>query len=144
LTGGFVDCIRKRSDPAAAADVARMVRALQSAEAACKEPVCYLISGDLAHIGPKFEDRRKAEGEWLRESRNKDEEILKTLEEADPGEFFATIAREKNSRRICGLPPTWLTLAAAQPRRGRVLHYQQYAHPDGHESVSFAAAAFYA
>jgi MEMO1 family protein len=32
----------------------------------------------------------------------------------------------------------------ARPRSGKVLHYQQYAHPEGHESVSFAAAAFYA
>jgi AmmeMemoRadiSam system protein B len=103
-----------------------------------------VISGDLAHIGPKFEDRRKAAGAWLTESRDKDGEILRTLEAADPAAFFRTIAEEKNARRICGLPPTWLTLEVARPKIGRVLHYQQYAHPQGHESVSFAAIAFYA
>ena len=39
--------------------------------------------------------------------------------------------------------PMWLTLAAARPTTGRVLHYQQFVHPEGFESVSFAAAAFY-
>jgi MEMO1 family protein len=144
LTGGLSDRVQKRADPAGADDIARMVQALRTAEAACAEPVCYVISGDLAHIGPKFEDQRKAAGVWLAQSRDKDHEILKTLETADPAAFFDVIAREKNARRICGLPPTWLALEVARPRSGKVLHYQQYAHPEGHESVSFAAAAFYA
>lgn len=143
LTGGLADRVRKKADPAEADDIARMVAALRAAEAACGEPACYVISGDLAHIGPKFDDRRKAAGAWLAQSREKDAEILKTLEAADPAAFFGVIAGEKNARRVCGLPPTWLTLAAARPRAGKVLHYQQYAHPQGHESVSFAAAAFY-
>jgi AmmeMemoRadiSam system protein B len=144
LTGGMTDRVRKRADPAEAEDYARMVAALKAAEAACAEPVCYIISGDLAHIGRKFEDRRKAAGAWLAHSRTKDGAILRTLEAADPAAFFHVIAREKNARRICGLPPTWLTLETIRPRAGRVLHYQQYAHPEGFESVSFAAAAFYA
>jgi AmmeMemoRadiSam system protein B len=143
LTGSIADRVRKKSDPAGAADVARMVEALRKAEAACAEPVCYVISGDLAHIGPKFGDRRKAAGPWLEESRAKDESILKTLEAADPGEFFGSIAAEQNRRRICGLSPTWLTLAVTRPKVGKVLHYQQFVHPEGRESVSFAAAAFY-
>ena len=121
-----------------------MVTALRAAEAASAEPVCYIISGDLAHIGPKFDDRRKATGAWLAQSREKDEAILQTLEAADATAFFDVIAAEKNARRICGLSPTWLTLEVAKPRSGKVLHYQQFAHPQGHESVSFAAAAFYA
>ena len=39
--------------------------------------------------------------------------------------------------------PTYLTLEAIRPRKGKVLHYQQFVHPQGFESVSFAAAAFY-
>ena len=82
-------------------------------------------------------------GPWLAASREQDQGILKQIERADPKGYFETIAAEDDARRICGLPPTWLTLAAARPKKGRVLHYQQYAHPQGHESVSFAAAAFY-
>ncbi|MFO0822067.1 MAG: AmmeMemoRadiSam system protein B [Gemmataceae bacterium] len=144
LTGSIHDCMNRNSDPANAADLSRMVAALRAAEAACSEPVCYLISGDLAHIGPKFGDKRKAEGPWLEESRAKDAEILKSLETAQAGAFFETIAAEQNKRRICGLSPTWLTLETIKPRTGKVLHYQQFVHPQGKESVSFAAAAFYA
>jgi len=143
LTGSMHDCIHDRSDPAKAPDLGRMVAALRAAETACSEPVCYLISGDLAHIGPKFRDKRRAAGPWLVESRAKDAEILKTLEGASASAFFDGIAAEQNRRRICGLSPTWLTLEATKPRVGKVLHYQQFVDPQGQESVSFVAAAFY-
>ncbi|MBA4191419.1 MAG: AmmeMemoRadiSam system protein B [Planctomycetaceae bacterium] len=143
LVGSMHDCIHRKTDPANAADLARMVSALRAAEAACSEPVCYLISGDLAHIGPKFGDKRKAAGPWLDESKAKDADILKSLEAATAGAFFEGIAAEQNKRRICGLSPTWLTLEVTKPRTGKVLHYQQFVHPQGKESVSFAAAAFY-
>ncbi len=143
LVGSFRDRVLKKADPGASEDIRRIVGALRQAEAACAEEVCYLISGDLAHIGPKFGDRKKAKEPWLSSSRARDAEILKSLESADPATYFQTIAEERDTRRICGLSPTWLTLMAAQPRSGSVLHYQQYIDPAGHESVSFAAAAFY-
>jgi MEMO1 family protein len=143
LTGSIQDCVRGRSDPATSPDIARMVSALRAAEAACPEPVCYVISGDLAHIGPKFGDKQRAAGPWLADNRERDAAILKSLETATPGAFFDGIAAENNSRRICGLSPTWLTLEVTKPKTGKVLHYQQFVHPQGKESVSFAAAAFY-
>ena len=143
LVGSFDDCVDGGISPADAPDIAKMIAALQAAEEACPDKVCYLISGDLAHIGPKFGDRKKAAGRWLAESEGHDRAILARIERADPACYFKTIAAEKDRRRICGLPPTYLTLATIRPRHGRVLNYQQFVHPDGHESVSFAAAAFY-
>ncbi|MCE9566616.1 MAG: AmmeMemoRadiSam system protein B [Planctomycetes bacterium] len=68
LVGSMDDHVRRETDPSHTADLSRMVSALRLAEAACAEPVCYLISGDLAHIGPKFGDKRQAAGSWLDES----------------------------------------------------------------------------
>jgi hypothetical protein len=121
-----------------------MVDALRRAEAECPEPVCYIISGDLAHIGPKFGDRGPLTAEFLAESRARDEAILKQTEAVDPAGYFSLVAAEGDRRRICGLPPTWLALQAIRPNRGRVLHYDRYVHPRGTESVSFASVAFYA
>ncbi len=143
LVGSFGEFVDDGNHPGTGRDVARMTAALRAAEAAAGEPVCYVISGDLAHIGPKFGDRQRAEGPWLAESEAQDRAILTAVEKADAVGYFDTIASEQDVRRICGLPPTYLTLAAARPRAGRVLHYQQFVHPKGHESVSFAAAAFY-
>jgi AmmeMemoRadiSam system protein B len=143
VVGSFSDCVDDGTHPSEAEDVTRMVNALRAAEAACPDPVCYVISGDLAHIGPKFRDKEKVHLEWLAESEKQDRRLLTHLEAADTAGYFGVIAAEEDRRRICGLPPTVLTLEAVRPRAGKVLHYQQFVHPRGEESVSFAAAAFF-
>src|SRR5205807_7438522 len=124
-------------------DVRRMVKALRRAEKDVKEPVCYVISGDLAHIGPKFGDRERVGEDLLVRSREQDHIILRRAEAADPAGYFRVIADEGDRRRICGLPPTYTVLETARPASGKLLHYGQYAHPRGYESVSFASVAFY-
>jgi AmmeMemoRadiSam system protein B len=144
LVGSFADCVDSGTDPATMPDIARMVEALRRVETECPESVCYIISGDLAHIGPKFGDRGTLKSSTLTQSRERDQAILRRAEAADVDGYFRVIAEEGDARRICGLPPTWTVLKAAMPTRGRVLHYDQYVHPRGSESVSFASAAFYA
>jgi AmmeMemoRadiSam system protein B len=143
LVGSFSDCVASQTPPDQVESIRRMAAALRDAEAAAGEPVCYIVSGDLAHVGPKFGDPEPVGEPFLTESRRKDDAILQTLKSADASRYFRLIAAEEDARRICGLPPTSVALLAARPGWGEVLHYQQYVHPQGHESVSFAAAAFY-
>jgi len=143
VVGPFQDSIEAGSLPALRPDVARMIEALRKADAETREPICYVISGDLAHIGPKFDDPELVAEPWLSRRREQDRGILRQAEAADPAGYFQVIADEGDRRRICGLPPTYTLLEAIQPRRGKLLHYDQYVHPHGHESVSFASMAFY-
>lgn len=145
LVGSFHDCVRSGQSPATRPEIARMVAALRSAEKETAEPVCYIISGDLAHIGPKFDDPQPVTLQQLEHSQRRDQRILSRLTAAtgpDPELYFEEIAAEQDERRICGLPPTWLTLQVAQPKQARQVAYRQYAHPQGVESVSFASAVF--
>ena len=142
VVGPFHDAVATGRDPARCDDIGRMVAALRAAEAETKEPVCYLISGDLAHIGPKFGDRKLLAEPDLAASRARDQAILRQTETAAPAGFFREIADEGDERRICGLPPAYTVLEAVRPGSGRVLHYDQYAHPAGLESVSFASVVF--
>jgi len=143
VVGSFQDAVMTRTSPAECGDIAGMIAALKKVEEETKEPICYIISGDLAHLGPKFEDPEPVRQPALLHSREKDQEILRKAEDADAAGYFRVIAGEQDARRICGLPPTFLALEAFQPRRGKVLHYDQYVHPRGYESVSFASVAFY-
>jgi AmmeMemoRadiSam system protein B len=144
VVGSFFDCVNSRSQPSHCQDIRHMIDALRRVEKELTEPICYLISGDLAHIGPKFGDRRLAISPWLEESRQRDHVILRQLAAASADGYFDAVAEEADARRICGLPPTYLTLQAARPTWGKVLDYDQYNHPRGLESVSFASMAFYA
>ncbi len=143
VVGPFQDSIEAGSRPALRPDIARMVAALRRAEAETQESICYIISGDLAHIGPKFGDPEPVSESFLNHSRDQDHAILGQAEAADPARYFQVIADEGDRRRICGLPPTYTLLEAIQPRHGKLLHYDQYVHPRGFESVSFASVAFY-
>ncbi len=143
VVGPFWDHVVTRRPPGKTSDVARMAQALHVVEREMAEPICYIISGDLAHIGPKFGDATRVNRSEQNQSRQRDREILGQLEKADAKGFFEVIAAEQDARRICGLPPTFTALEALQLGRGKVLHYDQYQHPRGHESVSFASVAFY-
>jgi AmmeMemoRadiSam system protein B len=144
VVGSFHDCVRGQRSPTDCADIRRMVDALRRVEAAWHEPICYLISGDLAHIGPKFGDTASVSSPWLARSRDGDFAILRQAELADADGYFRVVASENDARRICGMPPTYLTLQAARPASGKLFHYDRYIHPRGYESVSFASMAFYA
>lgn len=143
LCGSYRDAVKSNTLPNELPEVRRMIAALKAAEAEAGEEVCYLISGDLAHIGPKFDDPVPVDQEWLNRSRTQDLKILDQITAANPSAYYQTIASEGDVRRICGLPPTYLALEVAQPQFGKVLHYQQYFDPSGFESVSFASAGFY-
>jgi AmmeMemoRadiSam system protein B len=143
VVGSFFDCIQGQRHPYACPDIQLMIQSLHRVEQELREPVCYLISGDLAHIGPKFGDRCRAAGPWLEQSRDSDFAILKQAERADPDRLFNVVAAEEDARRICGLPPSYVALQAARPATGKLLDYDQYVHPHGFESVSFASMAFY-
>lgn len=142
LVGSFFDCVGDRTRPDKREDVARMIKALRLAEAESGESICYVISGDLAHIGPKFDDENLVDDVILKHSRTQDDLLLERASAADADGYFDTIAAENDARRICGLPPTYVTLGAAKPTSGKLLHYGRFVHPEGFESVSFASMAF--
>jgi MEMO1 family protein len=143
VVGSFEDAVLTGGQPRDQADVVRMIEALRKNEAETPEPICYIISGDLAHLGPKFDDPEPVREPLLKHSRMQDEAILKRAEAVDTAGYFEIIAAEKDCRRICGLPPTYTVLEAFAPSRGRLLHYDQYVQSRGFESVSFASMAFY-
>jgi AmmeMemoRadiSam system protein B len=144
VVGAFDDATQRGRAPAEFDDIGRMIEALKRAEAQTKEPICYLISGDLAHLGPKFNPgRAPLESSEIQHSQRQDRALLGRLEDADLAGYFRILTQEKDVRAICGFPPTYTVLEALKPRRGKMLNYSCYKDPSGFESVSFASMAFY-
>jgi MEMO1 family protein len=144
VVGSFHDATLMGHGPAELEDIGRMVEALRRAEAETPDKICYLISGDLAHIGPKFHaGQPPITGKVLAHSRLQDWALLDQLEHVNAKGFFHILAAEQDARAICGFPPAYTVLDAIQPRSGKVLHYDRYVHPKGFESVSYASMGFY-
>lgn len=141
LVGSFHESVEENSEPMARPEIARMVAALRSAEAESGEEVCYISSGDLAHIGEKFGDSwiiDEARGQWCQEA---DEQLLAHMATGTARSLFDCVAAEKDERRICGYPPTYTMMQIMGNTRGELLRYDQYRDP--REIVSFASMAFY-
>ena len=93
IVGSFQDVIARGQEPHEQADIGRMIAALRTVEAETAEPICYIISGDLAHIGPQFGDPEALSDGFLKRSREQDEAILRQTDKADPAGYFQVIAR---------------------------------------------------
>jgi MEMO1 family protein len=142
VVGAFHDCVLDGQMPSFRQDIARMVQALRCAAAETREPICWLISGDLAHIGRKFNRDQQLTAALLQRSRERDHALLRRAALGDAEGYFQIIAREQDERNICGFPPTLLLFETMKPRAGRLLHYA--AHVDGQtdSSVSWASMVF--
>jgi hypothetical protein len=138
------DMLQEPNSTSVPDDVARMVQALRQAREAAGEPVCFIISGDLAHIGPKFGDKAGLPDAFLAHSRDQDMQLMAAAANGSAQGYRQILAGEKDARRICGFPPTWLTLQVLGPCAGKLLRYDQHVHPKGRESVSFASMVFQA
>jgi AmmeMemoRadiSam system protein B len=122
--------------------LSKILKALRAAEAEANEPVCYLLSGDLAHIGPKFEDPVKLDKDRIVSSRGRDRIVLNHLVHGSANDFLTEVASEGNSRNICGVAPFWYGLKLMGEHPGSLIHYQQFIDPKWRESVSFASVAY--
>jgi AmmeMemoRadiSam system protein B len=142
VVGAFHDCVLAHQTPGQRGDIARMVEALRCAFEETREPICFLVSGDLAHLGPKFTPGQRLSAALLERSTAQDRALIRQAEASDPAGYFQIVAREQDERNICGFPPTYLLLEALRPRMGRLLHYDRFVHPQGLSSVSWAAMVF--
>ena len=125
-------------------DVQHMVQALKETLDYYPQPVCLLSSVDLAHIGPRYGDSFKPHGGTVREHNEADHRLLEIVSNADAEAFAHMLVRERNQRRICGLPPIYTMLKTLEGTvKGELLRYD-YTKVDNEGSfVTFASLALY-
>jgi len=124
--------------------ILHMTLSLQESLASSPRQVCLLSSVDLAHIGPRYGDPFRPHAGTVREHDEADHRLLETISSADAEGFASILVRERNRRRICGLPPLYLMLKALEGTAvGELLNYDS-TEVDGEGSfVTFASMAFY-
>jgi hypothetical protein len=133
-------------DPASDARVARFVDGVRSLVDSGRGRVVVVAGADLAHVGPRFGDEQPYSDDERRELEVTDRESLDLAVALDPRGFWSHVARDLESRRVCGLAPIWSLLRSlgASGARGDVLHYEQTVDPEDGSIVSHAAVGFYA
>lgn len=103
----------------------------------------YLAGADLAHVGPRFGDADPLDAEDRGSLERRDQATLVAAGRGDAAAWFDEIRKERDRRRVCGLPPIFALLEAAQPGAGRVAAYAQCpADENGGSIVSIASLVY--
>ena len=120
--------------------VPRFLGALGETIAASERRVCVIAGVDLAHVGPRFGDAAQNTAASLDRVAREDRRMLEAVTASEAAAFFASVAADGDSRRICGLSPIYAFLRALPGSRGELLRYAQWPDPQG--AVTYCAAAF--
>ncbi|MBI4590043.1 MAG: AmmeMemoRadiSam system protein B [Candidatus Rokubacteria bacterium] len=128
------------SDPEADRRIPRFFDALRDTVAASTRRVCLIAGVDLAHVGPRFGDPEPVGAARLARVEREDRAMLEAVAAVDAGAFYDSVAKDSDSRRICGLSPIYTLLRSLPPAHGRLLRYAQWPDPQG--VVSFASLVF--
>ncbi len=127
--------------PEADPRIPRFLDALGETIAASKRRACVIAGVDLAHVGPRFGDAEPLGPAELADLECQDRATLEAVAAVDPAAFYASVARDGDSRRICGLSPIYTLLRCLGAARGRLLRYGQWPDPQG--VVTFASLVFH-
>jgi len=142
LCSSFHEFVRTNTQPDSAPVVKDFIRALNETIKSSGKKVCFIVGGDLAHVGLKFGDPFPAQA-VLRRVGEEDLQMLRYVERIDAAGFFNFIQREGDQRKICGFPPTYMLLKTIEASEGKLLKYDQWSEEPTRSAVTYASMAFY-
>jgi AmmeMemoRadiSam system protein B len=135
---------RKR-EPTKDATTARFFDAVREVVHELGRRVVVVAGADMAHVGPRFGDPKAYDEKSRARLAKADRESLERATEADAASFWSDVARDLDTRRVCGLGPIYSLLKTLPDKtRGRLLHYEQNIDDEDGSIVSHAALGFYA
>ena len=126
-------------------EIEAVQRFLAECRAIANEPgrrVSVIAGADLAHVGRRFGDDFEISEDILGEVRGRDEQDLAHVQTPAAEAFYASVMRDQNARRVCGLGCIYAALKTAEGRieQARLLSYSYAPDPAG-GIVSFATMA---
>ena len=123
--------------------IGQFVEAFRKTLAAYGKEVCFIVSGDLAHIGMRYGDIKPPTDFSFHKTMQADLAMLKHVEEGQADEFVRFIQKEDDARRIGILPPLYTMLKLLDNPKGTVLRYDRATVDQYNSTVTYAAMAFY-
>ena len=142
LCSSFHDIMEKDTTPHDKPYLDEFISALKDVLKEAPYRTCCIASADLAHVGLRFGDSTAPSQSVLKEIERKDIEMLSHVERLDADAFYNSIARERDSRKICGLPPIYTLLKLIDSKEGCILNYQQSVEGEAGSVVTFTSMVF--
>lgn len=123
--------------------IGQFLEAFRNTLAAFGKEVCFVVSGDLAHIGMRYGDPKPPTDFSFHKTMQADLAMLKHAENGEAEAFLQFIQKENDARRIGILPPLYTMLKLLDKPKGTVLRYDRATVDQYNSTVTYAAMAFY-
>jgi len=123
LCGPFQRFVAGDDRPGQDAALTAAMEALRATTASARTIV--IAAADLAHVGPAFGDSYPIDFVGRAKLTAADQQLMATICTGDAEAFFQEVKDEQDRRRICGLPPIYLTLRYLDGAQGEVSGYMQ-------------------
>ena len=123
LCGPFQRFVTEDDQPEQDATMSAAIEALRAATASSRTIV--VAAGDLAHVGPAFGDSYPVDFVGRARLTAADQQLMAAICTGDAEAFFQGVKEEQDRRRICGLPPIYLTLRYLDDAKGEISGYMQ-------------------
>jgi len=137
LCGSFGGFITGQGDPATHEPFNAVLRVLRASLGS--RQVLVVAAADLAHVGPAFGDPYGLDFVARAQLRGADERLLSAVYAGDVVAFFDTLKAEGDRRRVCGMPPIYLTLRLLESASGQPAGYAVC--PADAQGLSFVTVA---
>jgi AmmeMemoRadiSam system protein B len=135
------------TDPASDARATRFLDGIRDLVAKRGRRAVIVAGADMAHVGPRFGDRLALGASERRSLEVTDRASLDHAVSGDAPAFWADVAKDLETRRVCGLAPIYALLRSlpSAPASGasEILHYEQTIDDDDGSIVSHASLGFY-
>jgi AmmeMemoRadiSam system protein B len=123
LCGPFQRFVTEDDPPGQDVTMSAAIQALRAATASSRTVV--IAAADLAHVGPAFGDSYPIDFVGRARLTAADQQLMATICTGDAEAVFQCVKEEQDRRRICGLPPIYLTLRYLDGAKGQVSGYMQ-------------------
>lgn len=123
LCGPFQRFVTGDDQPEQDATMSAAIEALRAATASSRTIV--VAAADLAHVGPAFGDSYPIDLVGRARLTAADQQLMAAICTGDAEALFQGVKQERDRRRICGLPPIYLTLRYLDGAEGEVSGYMQ-------------------
>jgi AmmeMemoRadiSam system protein B len=123
LCGSFESFIQKNTKPSTSRAISAVIEALR--DTAGKRRTVIVAAVDLAHVGPAFGDLLPLDLAARARLEAQDRRLIDILGKADAEAFLSEIKGDGDQRRICGIPPIYITLAVLAGLAGTRAGYAQ-------------------
>lgn len=143
LCGPIEPLLAAGTRPQQVAEIARHVEGLAAALGRAGKTVQFILSVDLAHVGPKFGDAEAVTDERAERVRSQDAALLACAAAGSADAWFDALREDQNARRVDAGAAVHTFLWLHRKGRGQVVGYGQNRQPETQSMVTYASMVFH-